>query len=124
MNKKCFENGRCRLTNDSDNSIISECVCEKGFFGRWCQLTKNACLSSPCYDPDGVCVPTALGSYQCVCSEKFDGFNCGRPVKFKPSYMANLSGKSYIELPGFGNQLDLVDIIFMTNYSYGKKLIN
>ena len=120
MNKKCFENGRCRLKNNFDNLISSECVCEKGFFGRWCQLTKNACLSSPCFGSENKCVPTALGSYQCVCSERFDGFKCDRVVKLKRSYMANLNdGKSYIELPGLGTEFDLIDLIFMTNNSYG-----
>lgn len=75
INEKCSQNGRCRL-----NGTSHECVCQKEFHGKWCQLKKNGCLKSPCKHPSSTCIPTSTGSFQCVCPQDYDGIFCEKSI--------------------------------------------
>ncbi|KAF4525401.1 hypothetical protein B566_EDAN004144, partial [Ephemera danica] len=77
-----------------------ECQCAPGFTGHFCQEDINECLSNPCQNVTCVNVPLDLnldecisspcqhggtcrdliGSYECLCTSDFTGFNCERLV--------------------------------------------
>ena len=76
VNYKCSGNGRCRLANDFNETLLPECVCNKENFGDWCEFTRNPCLDSPCKGINSSCVTTSTGSFQCVCSDSTDGLFC------------------------------------------------
>lgn len=82
----CENSGRCRLTNDFQMRTKAECVCKRGYVGRYCEKsTRNGCLSSPCatlypanysFASDTQCVATSTGAFHCVCGEGLDGPRC------------------------------------------------
>ena len=112
----CNNNGRCRLTNNFHNKIKSECVCKNGYKEKSCEEKVNPCLSSPCkHLNESQCVPTSIGTFQCVCSDNFDGEFCEKSVNLKPPFIASFEGKSYIEKAPIGADISLIDLIFYSN---------
>ncbi|CAF0717274.1 unnamed protein product [Brachionus calyciflorus] len=117
LETKCQNNGRCRLKNNFNNKITAECICKDGFKDKTCEKKINPCSSSPCRNYNqSQCIPTSSGTYQCVCSENFDGDNCENFVYLKKPFTASFEGKSYIEKPPLDFDITLIEIVF-----YSKK---
>ena len=63
-------------TSDSQPVDSFECICPPRWTGERCEIGLNACAQrNPCA-PNGQCVDTEDGGYQCRCDRGFTGPNC------------------------------------------------
>lgn len=145
LNRVCLNGGRCRLTNDFTKKVKAECICQRSYVGKSCEVKQNACLSRPCHASNSsYCVPTSTGSFHCICPDFFDGDYCEKSkisnqhnftslidlnlfledVIVKPKYMASFNGKSFIERAPLDYTLNSIDMVFYTKRTDGILLYN
>lgn len=73
----CADGATCVISNGA----ASKCLCQRGFYGRFCEtaIDTNHCNSSPCLN--GATCTDLINDFQCKCMSEFSGRQCDILIK-------------------------------------------
>ncbi|KAF7287446.1 hypothetical protein GWI33_001415 [Rhynchophorus ferrugineus] len=69
-------NGKCVISNSTEGF---KCVCQKKYFGIYCDQYQDPCASNPCYN-GGTCINQAA-SFRCKCPTGYIGRLCTQELE-------------------------------------------
>ena len=76
----CSENADSSRYSNGCKDLINdyECICNKGWGGKHCEILLDHCILEPCGE-HGRCI-TGYQSYTCECYQNWEGINCDEEI--------------------------------------------